>query len=405
MTLPLISQKRIEPLTKTKLRIGEIDCLRGLIMIIMALDHTRDLFHVDAFTQDPLNLQTTTPILFFTRWITHFCAPVFVFLSGTSVYLQSLRKSKSELSGLLIKRGIWLIVVELLIMSLGITFDPHYSAFILQVIWSIGISMVILGIAIWLPFEAILAIGAIIVLAHNALDFTETGKTNFSIWYSLIHRQGFYPLWDHHSLAILYPFLPWTGVMFLGYCFGRIYKLNIPEAVRNKRIAMIGGGLLLLFVILRAINVYGDPLHWTQQKTPFYTFLSFINTQKYPPSLLYLSLFLGIALIGLSFMNKLKSGIAKILSIYGRVPFFYYVIHFYSLHLLSAIFFLLRGHSMEEGLKGAANLPFKFIIPGEGYSLAIVYLIWISLVIVLYPLCKWFGEYKRSRNYWWLHYC
>ncbi|MFN2458982.1 MAG: DUF1624 domain-containing protein, partial [Chitinophagaceae bacterium] len=193
-------------------RITSIDLLRGLVMIIMALDHTRDFFHAQAFTQDPLDLDTTTPVLFFTRWITHFCAPVFVFLAGTSAFLQGLRKSKKELSVFLIKRGLWLILIELTVINFAFTFDPTFSFFGLQTIWAIGISMVFLGLAIWLPFAAILALGLIIVFGHNALDFYERGRAGgFGFLYDLIHRPNFYPLWGKHNLLILYPFLPWTG--------------------------------------------------------------------------------------------------------------------------------------------------------------------------------------------------
>lgn len=203
-------------------RIDSIDLLRGLVMIIMALDHARDLLHFGAITEDPTNLQTTTPWLFFTRWMTHFCAPVFVFLSGTSIYLQSLRKSKHELSIFLLKRGLWLIVAEVALVSLGISFDPTWSFLFLQVIWAIGISMVILAGAIWLPFPILLAIGLLIVLGHNSLDAWEAAqKAGVPVWYSLLHQPAFLPLSPSRFLGILYPFLPWTGVMICGYCLGR----------------------------------------------------------------------------------------------------------------------------------------------------------------------------------------
>lgn len=384
-------------------RIESIDLLRGLVMIIMALDHTRENFHALAYTGDPLNLQTTTPVLFLTRWITHFCAPVFVFLSGTSVFLQSLRKSKAALSSFLIKRGLWLILVELSIMTFAVTFDISYSIFILVVIWAIGLSMVLLGLAIWLPFKMILAIGLLIVFGHNSLDFWEARQGgSYSIWYSFIHRPGIYPLSEDHALGIFYPFLPWVGVMFLGYCFGKFYEGHITKT--KNIIVYIGVGAMLLFMMLRWSNVYGDPLPWSPQKNALLGFFSFINTQKYPPSLLFICMTLGPALIFLGLAGNIRNRIQEIITVYGRVPFFYYILHFYLLHGISMILFLVRGHSWKEGVEGVPGFPFKFIIPGEGYSLGIVFFVWIAVVIALYPACKWFSEYKRTNKKWWLSY-
>ena len=266
-----------QPLLQNQKRITSVDLLRGIIMIIMALDHTRDFFHFDAQTGNPLDLTTTTPILFFTRWITHFCAPVFVFLSGTSAFLQSARKSKKELSIFLITRGLWLILAEVTIVNLLLTFDINFSFIALEVIWAIGISMVILGLMIWLPFEIILAVGLLIVLGHNALDFYEKDQTTpFSATYDLIHRQGFHPLWGR-QLLILYPFLPWAGLMMLGYCLGKVLRNN-DAAYRKRSLIIAGMSTIALFIILRFINVYGDPAPWSPQPNGFYTFLSFINS-------------------------------------------------------------------------------------------------------------------------------
>ena len=205
-------------------RIDSIDLLRGLVMIIMALDHTRDFFHKGAWISDPTNLATTTPFLFFTRWITHLCAPIFVFLAGTGAWFQSLRKSKKDLSLFLIKRGLWLLVVEIFIINFAFSFDVSFSVIGLQTIWAIGISMIILGMMVWLPFNIILVTGLLIVLGHNLLDYYEAGlKSSPGWWYDLLHRPGFYPLWGNHNLIILYPFLSWAGLMMLGYCFGKLF--------------------------------------------------------------------------------------------------------------------------------------------------------------------------------------
>lgn len=381
-----------------------MDFLRGLVMIIMALDHTRDFFHSQAMIDDPMNFATTTPWLFFTRWITHFCAPVFVFLAGTSGFFQSLRKPKKELSLFLIKRGGWLVLVEVTLITFGISFDISFSGIFLQTIWAIGISMVFLGLAVWLPFRVILAIGLLIVLGHNSLDFYEAGQDgNFGFFYSLLHRQNFIPISETRVLGIIYPFLPWTGLMLLGYCFGKLFT-SYTGAKQKTVLTSLGAAIILLFILLRAINLYGDPAPWASQKNTLFTFLSFLNTTKYPPSLLYMCMTIGPAVLFIAWMGNLKNGLSKIVTLYGRVPFFYYVLHFYLIHAVALIFSLFRGHSFAEGAAGIPNFPFKFIYPGEGLSLALTYVVWISVVAALYPACRWFSQYKKTHQQWWLRY-
>jgi len=384
-----------QSLLQNQKRITSVDLLRGAIMIIMALDHTRDFFHVGAQTGNPLDLSTTTPILFFTRWITHFCAPVFVFLSGTSAFLQSARKSKKELSIFLITRGLWLILAEVTIVNLLLTFDINFSFIALEVIWTIGISMVILGLMIWLPFEIILAVGSLIVLGHNALDFYEKDQTPpFSATYNLIHRQGFHSLWGR-QLLILYPFLPWAGLMMLGYCLGKVLRNN--DATWRKKFLIIAGmSTIALFIILRFINVYGDPSAWSPQPNGFFTFLSFINSTKYPPSLFFMCMTIGPALLLMAWWDEIQNGFTKIVSVYGRVPFFYFLAHLFVIHLISAVTYFMRGHSFQEGINPTAFI--KFIQPGEGFQLRYVYIIWLAVVIILYPVCKWYDRYKTDHK-------
>jgi uncharacterized membrane protein len=386
-----------QTLTNPK-RVESIDLLRGLVMIIMALDHTRDFFHREALTGDPLDLATTTPFLYFTRWITHFCAPAFVFLSGVSAWLQSGRKTTKELSRFLITRGLWLVLVEITIVTFGITGDITFSIIILQTIWSIGISMVILGLVIWLPFKVILIAGLLIVFGHNSIDFAEAArKGNVGLLWNFLHLPTVVPLGGGHALGVFYPFLPWTGLMMLGYCCGKIFTTMEPPR-RNKILLWMGTGALILFVILRAVDIYGDPGHWSRQKNTVYTFLSFMNVQKYPPSLLYLCATIGPALLFLSLVKNTGGWLAKIIKVYGRVPFFYYLLHFYLLNMVHIIFYLAKGHSFADGVKGAPGLPFKFSVPGEGYDLWVVYTVWISVVIALYPLCKWYDRYKTNHK-------
>jgi uncharacterized membrane protein len=390
-------------LTSTK-RITSVDLLRGFVMVIMALDHTRDFFHINAQTGNPLDLNTTTPILYFTRWITHLCAPTFVFLSGVSAYLQVARKSKKELSIFLITRGLWLILMELTIINFAFTFDIYFSTFTLEVIWAIGISMVILGLVIWLPFEIILVLGLLIVLGHNSLDFYERKQTGqLSVSYNLVHRVGFHPLGGGFRLLILYPFLAWSGLMMLGYCLGKVLR-NDNAVYRKKFLVITGLSVITLFIVNRFINVYGDPVPWSSQKNGFYTFLSFMNANKYPPSLDFLGMTIGPSLLLLAWWDTIQNKFTRIISVYGRVPFFYFVVHFFILHFIAAILYFLRGHTYTEAMADE-NIITKFVKPGEGFSLGIVYLIWIGLVVLMYPLCKAYDRYKtKHKEKKWLSY-
>lgn len=389
-------------------RIDSIDVLRGIVMVIMAIDHVRDFVHDQAYTGDPLNVLTTTPVLYFTRWITHLCAPTFVFLSGLSIYLQSTRKTKAELSSFLFKRGLWLIFVEICLISLAFTFNPSYNFIILQVIWAIGISMILLGFLCRLPYKVVLAIGLVIVLGHNVLDYWEAApgfKAGF--WWDLFHHGLFavYPIVGDHHLIIMYPFVPWTGLMILGYCFGVFFTAKFTSTERQKILTRIGSFLLVFFVVLRAINVYGDPHPWSTQANGFDTFLSFINVHKYPPSLAYMSVMIGIAILALAFLENIQNKLTNVFRTFGRTAFFYYIVHFYVAHLITAVLFFYRGHSYDEAVKALQKIPFLFQIAGEGYSLEIVYLIWILLIISLYPLCKWYDSYKTAhKEKWWLSY-
>ena len=392
-------------LTANRGRVGSIDLLRGIVMVIMALDHVRDYFHAEAFTDDPLNLQTTTPALYFTRWITHFCAPIFVFLAGTSAYLLGQKKTKRDLSKFLMTRGLWLMLIEITIVSLGWTFNPLFNLLILQVIWAIGISMLLLGILVWLPYQLLFAIGIIIVFGHNLLDYPEAArKGDVGLLWDLVHhgRFSFYTLSQNRFFMVVYAFLPWTGLMIMGYALGKLYTPDVDPAYRKKFLLITGTLLLLLFVVVRWMNGYGDPGKWSTQKNSFYTFLSFINVNKYPPSLMFMSVTIGIALLVLPFLEKVKGAIARAFTIYGRVPFFYYVLHLYVIHTLCVIAFFIAGYGTDDIV--SRHTPFLFRPPTFGYGLWAVYLIWIGVVALLYPLCKWYNNYKATHRKWWLSY-
>ncbi|MEO6488872.1 MAG: heparan-alpha-glucosaminide N-acetyltransferase domain-containing protein [Ferruginibacter sp.] len=384
------------PASVNKQRIRSIDLLRGLVMIIMALDHTRDFFHATAFTGNPLDPTTTTVWLYFTRWITHFCAPTFVFLAGTSAFLQGLRKNKKELSRFLITRGVWLILVEVIIINLAYFFDPTYATIGLQTIWAIGISMVILGLFIWLPFYVILLAGLAIVFGHNMLDIYEKAHPVYSVWYAILHRPGLFPYTENFKLFVVYPFLSWSGLMMVGYCFGKLLT-NAQGMKRKNLLIWVGLAVTVFFFALRAANIYGDPGRWTNDGNPLHFIYSFLNTQKYPPSLLYMSMTIGPSILFLAFFDKAKGKLVEIISVYGRVPFFYYILHFYLIHVISSITFFLRGHGMKDDIPQNPLDPY-FVIPGEGFSLPIVYLFWLFIVISLYPVCKWYDKYKMDHK-------
>ena len=386
-----------------KYRIESIDILRGLIMLIMAIDHTRDFFH--AGSPNPVDMSTTTPILFFTRWITHYCAAMFVFLSGVSANLAGTRRTKKQLSLFLIKRGFWLIVVECVLITFALTLDPFFHLFIFQVIWVIGVSMILLGILIWLPLTVIAIIGAVLFFGHDLLYLVELPTQGIAgfLWQLFFTAfVAFKKIDDTHFILILYALLPWTGVMLMGYVLGEVYHLQFNK-IRRKRIIM-GSGivLLILFVILRAFNLYGDPNPWMIQKTTVLSILSFLNVSKYPPSLLYLCMTIGPGLILLSLFEKTSGALSRLLIIYGNVPFFYYVLHFYLLRILNILLFFLQGYTMKD--MGSTEQVVLFRPQEFGFNLLGVYIIWLVVIAMLYLPCRWFSYYKKTHHHWWLSY-
>jgi len=373
-------------------------------MIIMALDHVRDYFHEYASTDYPTNLFTTTPSLFFTRWITHFCAPTFVFLAGISAYLMGQRKTGKELGSFLIKRGCWLVIVELLIVTMGWTFDPLYHVFILQVIWAIGISMIILGLLVRLPSNWILAGGLLIIFFHNMLDYAENDHIGkFNLLWEFAHHGNFarVMLIKPHIALIVYAFLPWTGIMMTGYGMGKLF--TAPFNYKRRKILFItGSASVLIFLILRSVNQYGDPMRWHMQRDLTFSRLSFLNVSKYPPSLDYITLTIGVAILALGIMDRISKDSFSFVRVFGRVPFFYYVVHIYLIHTVTVIIFYLQGYTSKD--IHAESSPFLFRPDHFGFSLGPVYLLWISMILILYPICSWYDEYKRTHKKWWLSY-
>ena len=375
-------------------RIESIDLLRGIVMIIMALDHVRDYFHKDAFLYEPTDLSRTNVLLFFTRFITHFCAPIFILLAGVSAYLAGMRKTKKELAFYLFTRGLWLIFAELFLISLGRTFNPTFSYVNLQVIWAIGVCMIVLSGLIFLNTRVILAIGLILVGAHNFLDnIHPTGSVAISFLWCVLHEPSKFHF-GNILVYVHYPLLPWIGRIAIGYCLGRLYSPDYDEEKRKKTLLFLGLISLLLFLILRSTNLYGDAATWSVQKNMVFSFLSFLNVTKYPPSLLYVLITTGPGLIFLAFAEKPLNRFTKLLTVYGRVPFFYYVVHIYLIHLFAmTAAYLSDFHLSDMILYDSVNHVSQ--LKNYGFTLLIVYIVWIGLVCILYPLCKWFDNYKR----------
>jgi uncharacterized membrane protein len=386
-------------------RVYSIDVLRGAVMIIMALDHVRDFFHNTASTDSPTNLLTTTPLLFFTRWITHFCAPTFVFLAGISAWLMGQKKTTGELSLFLAKRGLWLIGVEVLIVTLAWTFNPFYNLLILQVIWAIGVSMIILACLVWLPPNVILLSGLLIAGFHNMLDYAELSRSgHVNLIWELAHHGNFKleNLAANHFVIIVYAFLPWTGIMLVGFGLGRIFSGTFSAVKRRSILYGLGAAFITLFIILRLINGYGDPSSWSIQRNALFSLLSFINLSKYPPSLDYILLTVGAALIFLGSLDRISRGSFSFLRVFGRVPFFFYVLHLYLIHAITVIVFFIQGYPEKD--IAPQHSPFMFRPDHFGFSLPVVYFLWAAVILILYPLCKKYDQYKSTHNYWWLSY-
>jgi uncharacterized membrane protein len=385
-------------------RIQSIDLLRGIVMIIMALDHVRDYFHADAFLFNPLDLSNTNVPLFFTRWITHFCAPVFVFLAGTSAFLVGSRKGKAELSSFLLKRGIWLLVLELTVINVAWFFNFQFSLIALTVIWALGIGMIALAAAVHVPFKGILAIGILLIAGHNLLDpLKMSGSDTPAVLWSLLHEFKGFQL-DPFFLFVGYPVLPWTGIMLLGYCFGKLYQPETDGAYRKQILLRTGFTMIIAFVAIRLLNSYGDPFPWAVQQSGVFTLLSFLNVTKYPPSLDYILITLGPALIFLAISENLKGKLSQYVIALGRVPMFYYITHLYLIHIVAVVAALATGFEFSDMIfttwvTDSPNLR------GYGFNLGITYLVWISVVLALFPLCLWYDRYKmRNKQKWWLSY-
>ena len=360
-------------------------------MIIMALDHTRDFFYHSDF--DPTDLAHTSTILFLTRWITHYCAPTFIFLSGTSAFLSQGRgKTKKQAAFQLLTRGIWLIMIEVTIVRFGWLFNLDYSRVIFQVIWAIGCSMVVLSALVFLPRYAILTFALVLILGHDALDGIKAASLgNYGNLWRILHEQGMINYGNGNSIFVIYPLIPWVGVMAAGYCFGSLFRM--PEQQRNKWLYGIGSSAILLFIVLRSVNIYGDPSPWHRQALLHRSILSFINCSKYPPSLLYLLMTLGPGIALLPILERMNGAMGRFFTVYGRVPFFYYILHIYLIHFIGVIF--------EYQQHGTATVNINI---HPSVSLAMMYIVYAVIILLLYFPCRWFMKVKMNNKKWWLSY-
>lgn len=388
-------------------RLESIDIVRGLIMVLMALDHVRDFFHHGALLFDPSDLSRTSAAIFFTRWVTHFCAPVFFFLAGTSAFLSFGRgKSKNDLARFLVSRGLWLVFLEITIVrSLGWSFNFQYHEIGLLVIWALGWSMIVLAALIYLPEWAITGFALVMIAGHNLLDSVRPESFGALAWaWQLLHVPGAITLSGGRMLAVVYPLVPWVGVMAAGYVFGSWFRRERPD--RRKRLFWLGLGLTTAFVVLRGVNIYGDPQPWRTQPHVLFSLLSFLNCEKYPPSLLYLLMTLGPVIILLALLDRDLSAGWRPLIVFGRVPLFFYLLHLPLMHAMAIGLSYWKYGRADWLFLGPAGIPvFGSVYPPDyGYSLPIVYLIWFLVVLILYPTCCWFARLKQERRSVWLSY-
>jgi uncharacterized membrane protein len=391
-------------------RLPAIDALRGTVMIVMALDHTRDFLHIGAMSFSPTDLAKTTPLLFFTRWITHFCMPVFVFAAGMGAFLYRRRHTTRQLSRFLWTRGLWLVLLELTVMRLAydFSFSPRFMVLLL-ILWIFGLCMIAMAALVYLPLRWLAVLSVTVVALHNCLDSIQAARfhspASAAAW-MLLHQPGVFTIAGHPVLAP-YPLIPWLAVMAAGFCFAKVFLLD--PASRQRIALTLGLAMTIAFVALRAINRYGDPVPWSAQKSSLFTLLSFLNCTKYPASLDFLLMTLGPALLLLALYDRCAWKPANPLIVFGRVPLFYFVCHFYAGHALAV---LLAWHRYGRSASAfvfqpvpSMGGPSALLPPNFGYPLWAVYAAWILIVLLLYPLCRWFARVKAAHpSQRWLSY-
>ena len=399
MSTPSVPQAATAP------RLKSIDLMRGLVIVFMVLDHVRDFVHVDAVRFEPLDPARTTALLYATRWITHLCAPTFVFLAGTSVWLQRTRgRTATELSRFLLSRGLWLVLLELTVIGFAWSFSLPFL-WMLQVIWAIGCSLVALAALVHLPRGAVLALGVLILAGHNLLDPVQPAQFGaFAYLWMALHSPG---LWYYHGVPFAfepYPVVPWLGVMLLGY--GLAPWFLMAPAGRDRRFVALGAAMLALFLLLRYFNLYGDPHPWKVQASLGPSVMSFLHVEKYPPSLLYVCATLGLMFVLVPLFSRWRGPTARAFLVFGSVPLFAYVLHLYLAHALAILVRLAAGQSIAgEFDQLRVILLHPQLLEGTGVSLPGVYAAWVAVLALLYPACRWYSRLRqRHRDWRWLSY-
>lgn len=372
-------------------RVVVVDLLRGLAIVLMALDHVREFLQADQV--DPLDLNHTTAPLFFTRWVTHFCPSLFLLLAGTAIALSlEGRRTRAQQAQFLLARGLWLVLLELTVVHIGWQFNFHFQSALGQVIWAIGWSMVCMSILIFLPWRLTTAFGLLLICVHNAFDGVSAEQLGLPTWlWTFLHAPGGISFGSFY-IHIAYPLIPWVGVMAAGFGFARLVRWESPR--RIQVISAIGVAMIALFIALRGFNVYGNPTTWTPQPTPLRSLLAILNCQKYPPSLAYLLMTLGPVFAAWPLWERARGPLARFLVVFGRVPLFFYVVHLFVIHALTFAIVYAQLGSFPDWLWG---FPPGHAGPGAGVSLPVLYLIWIAVVLIHYPLCRWYDD-RKTRN-------
>ncbi|UOQ50874.1 DUF1624 domain-containing protein [Hymenobacter cellulosivorans] len=391
---PVAAPAAVLPRSATP-RVRALDIVRGLVMVIMALDHTRDFW--GATPVRPEDVTQASALLFFTRWITHFCAPTFVFLSGCSVYLYAQKRAdRSAVSRFLLTRGLWLILLEIVLLTFILTWS--HDLILLLVIWVIGAGMVLLAGLLWLPRWVLAALTFIILAGHNLVPNINV-TTAADAGRALLCNGPFAVPVLGRTVLVGYSLGPWLGVLLAGYLAGPWFQLPLPE--RNRRLRWAGVVLLGLFVVLRFTNWYGDPVPWSVQPSgPLHTVLSFLNVTKSPPSLLFVSLTLGVALLVMSQVETATGRLSEVLRTFGQVPFFYYLLHFALISSAAWVWTMLTfGRAVNFAFVSAKDWP-----PAYVPNLGRVYLVWVLVVLAMYWPCRWYQRFKQQHTYWWLSY-
>ena len=391
-----------EPGSPPRQRVEAVDVVRGIIMILMALDHTRDYFGDVA--ANPTNLATTTPALFFTRWVTHVCAPTFFLLTGTGSYLSRRRRSTGDLSRFLLTRGLWLILLELTVVRFFWQFNVDYRLTVLTVLWALGWAMIVLGALVWLPVRIVGAVGITMILAHHLLDPVQASAFGaFAPLWSVLHSPNIILPGPDHVVFVAYALVPWVGVTAAGYALGALWEM--PRERRRSLLLRLGVACIAAFVVLRAFNLYGDPRPWAPQATATFTVLSFLNLNKYPPSLLFLLMTLGPVLLVLRALDGRTPRALRPARVIGEVPMFYYMMHILLLHVAALFASVVRYGTARPAIESPTLDRFPMTqLPGWPAALPIVYVVWIGVVLALYPLCAWYAALKRRSRSRWLSY-